>query len=133
MLRWSAADAGSGLAGIDVRYEKASPAGAFTPWTVLARPVSTQLTAPAMTPGTTLCFGVRAHDRAGNTSAWSATRCTARPLDDTSLTRTSGWASARRSDAYGGELLRTLTAGAQLTSAPAAVRRVGIVAWIAAV
>jgi hypothetical protein len=128
VLRWSASDSGSGLAGIDVRYEKASPASSFTPWTVLSRPVSTQLAAPAMAPGTTLCFGVRSRDRAGNTSAWSATRCIARPVDDTSLTRTSGWTSTRRWDAFGGELLRTLAQGAQVTSAPAAVRRIGVVA-----
>jgi hypothetical protein len=52
------------------------------------------------------CFSVRARDRAGNLSAWSAERCTAVPLDDRDLARTTGgWTSSTASTAFAGTLV----------------------------
>src|SRR4029078_12117900 len=75
------------------------------------------------------CFAARARDKVGNTSAWSTERCTARPLDDRSLsTTTSGWTRAASSTAYAGTLTRTTTVGAKLPRSAGAFRRVAVVA-----
>ena len=41
--------------------------------------------------GSEYCFSVRAHDKAGNVSGWSAAKCSAIPLDDRALAASKGW------------------------------------------
>jgi hypothetical protein len=72
-MSWSAADELSGVLGTDVRWRSRTVGGAFGPW---HRPERWQgLGADAgiekaMKTGRIYQFNVRAHDLAGNTSAW---------------------------------------------------------------
>ncbi len=92
-LAWSGDDGGgSGVADFDVRVRKAkyttSTFGAYAP--VLTGTSSTS-TSFAVKPGFTYCFSVRATDNASNTGSYSADDCTMVPLDDKTMTHSSGW------------------------------------------
>ncbi|MGG5258185.1 hypothetical protein [Phycicoccus avicenniae] len=82
----------------------------------------------SLASGTEYCFSVRARDRVGNTSAWSAERCTARALDDRALAAGTGWTRAGSSSASAGTVTRTTTAGRVLTRTRTVARRVLVVA-----
>ncbi len=92
VVRWRAVDAGTGVSSYDVRYREAAGNGAF------AAPASWKTATAAASarfqgrPGSTYCFAVRAVDRLGNVSRWSARKCTAVPLDDRALAAAGGWA-----------------------------------------
>jgi hypothetical protein len=74
-MSWSAVDELSGVLGTDVRWRSRTAGGAFGPW---HRPEHWQgLAADAgiekvMKPGRIYQFNVRAHDLAGNVSAWES-------------------------------------------------------------
>ena len=100
----SATTASSGAAGVasyDLRYRRAPWNGTFgaltypASWAGRTSPVS-----PGLSRGYEYCVSTRARDRVGNTSAWSAERCTSRPMDDRSLTRSAGWTSVSGSQFY---------------------------------
>lgn len=130
-VRYAATDA-SGVASYDVRYRSASSsASSFSAWSQPTVWTKVTATSQVVTPkaGYEYCFSARARDKVGNTSAWSTDRCTARPLDDRSLsTTTSGWTRAASSTAYAETLTRTTTVGAKLTRSAGAFRRVAVVA-----
>ena len=67
--------------------------------------------------GTTYCFRAVATDQAGNRSVASTQTCTARLLDDPSLTRSKGWKTVRAKSFYGGSATRTTLKGKKLTLA----------------
>lgn len=130
-VAWQGSDQLSQVQSYAVRYREGAynaPLGAWqepTEWANLAAASVSK----AVPPGTTMCFSVRAIDTAGNQSDWSPQRCTARPLDDRSLTpATSGW-TRRTGTAY---WLQTATSTtrlhARLLSSDAVLDRVGIVA-----
>jgi hypothetical protein len=79
-------------------------------------------------PGTTACFEVQAVDRAGNTSPFSAQRCTARPIDDRSLTAGKGWTRRHNHHFWNGTYSTTSKHHATLTFAGVHLDRAGIVA-----
>jgi hypothetical protein len=87
---YSAKDA-SGVASYDVAVREAGPGKAYGPWQSrsgwLGR-TTTSVTA-TVTPGSDVCFRVRARDSVGNLGAWSTPDCVAVPHDDTSLLRAS--------------------------------------------
>lgn len=128
-VAWSGSDA-VGVKSYDVRYRSAAwnkALGAYI------SPPAWQGTAAAsvvqsMAAGTTYCFSVRARDAAGNVSAWSAERCTARPLDDRSLTSAGAWAKTKGKAFYSGTIATAKTKGASLTRAGALPGRVALVA-----
>jgi hypothetical protein len=66
-------------------------------------------------PGYTFCFQVRARDKALNLSAWSASRCTAFPVNDTSLTAGGGWLRRLSSLRYLSTYSYSKTRGSLLT------------------
>jgi len=111
------ASSASGVASFDVRYRKASwnaSLGAFV------QPASWRGTIARSTSingvlGVTYCFSARARDRSGNVSGWSGDRCTARPLDDRSLTTSAGWVQATGSGFYNGTVTKSRRKGAVLT------------------
>lgn len=135
--RWSATDpqpsgaAGSGVASYDVRYRVAPWNGAFGS---LVYPSTWQKTTAttksvAATAGSTYCFSVRARDKVGNVSGWTAERCTARVLDDAALTAASGWRRYTGNSAYYlGTMTRSTAASASLSRSGAQVARVAVVA-----
>lgn len=106
----------AGVASYDVRYRRATSAGAYSayvqPWTgITATSVDV-----AVAAGYEYCFSVRAKDKLGNVGAWSAERCFSRPLDDRSLVMaTTGWARGSSSKFYYGTDTQTTVSGAALT------------------
>ena len=129
-LRYAGSDNGSGIANYAVRTRKApysSSFGAFSyPSSWQARTATS--TSQVVARGYTYCMSVRSKDRAGNVSAWSPERCTAVPLDDRSLTATSGWARSTGSAYYAGTVTTTRTAGVGLTRSSVQARRISVVA-----
>jgi hypothetical protein len=128
---WFGGYSSSAVATYDVRWRKARYDGTYGPWT---RPSGWQATAVSDVPlglraGYTSCVAVRARNRAGQRSGWTAQRCTARALDDRSLARSAGWKARSGKDAYfGGTYLSTTTKGASLVRTGARLKRVGVVA-----
>jgi M6 family metalloprotease-like protein len=127
-VAWSGgADAGSGSAGVDVRYRTTTAKGDFgspLPWmTGTSLPGGTF----AGTPGSTYCFGARGGDVVGNTSSWSVERCSAVPVDDTALRVIGRWTRSP-----GGTFLDSLTTsrsrGARLRIAKVHARHVAVMA-----
>jgi hypothetical protein len=132
-VSWTGADTGgSGVAKYQVRYTRAAFSGGFAAW---AYPSSwqalttTTLTQSGLAKGYDYCWSVRAIDRAGNASAWSANRCTAIALDDRLLAAaTSGWTRASNTAWWNSTATTTKTLNARLTRTSAQLDRVGIVA-----
>jgi hypothetical protein len=128
---YSGADAG-GISSFDVRYRAAAySAKALSSYVYPSTWVGTtaKTRTLALAAGSEYCFSVRAHDTQGNHSAWSAEKCTSRPLDDRSLAAaTSGWTRSTASWAYSRTVTRTTTAGAKLTRSGSYVRRLSVVA-----
>jgi hypothetical protein len=87
-LAWLPGDVGSGIASSAVRWQRAPTTGRNYPasWQHTISRAATIVTAR----GYTYCFSARARDHAGNTSAWSAARCTTVPSDDRVLTPSGG-------------------------------------------
>jgi len=106
----------NGVASYDVRYRKASFAGAYgayvQPWT---NTTATSMNL-AVAAGYEYCVSVRAKDKFGNVGQWSAERCFSRPLDDRSMTTaTTGWTRATGSSFYYGTTTQTTAYGKALT------------------
>ena len=112
-LAWTAADAAAGVASFDVRVRRARHDRDYAPWSA---PVSTPTaaTTQALPAGHDTCVEVRARDRHGNLSPWQQ-RCVSRPVDERSLTASSGWTRTARAGAYGGTVTATRRSGATLT------------------
>jgi len=77
--------------------------------------------------GKTRCAQVRSRDAAGATSAWSRPACTARALDDPSLTASTGWRKVIRSVFYGGSIRLSKRPKRTLTLKGAHIDRIGVV------
>ncbi|MGZ6547334.1 MAG: S8 family serine peptidase [Actinomycetota bacterium] len=88
---WKATDTGSGVQSYDVRYERASYKSGFGSWATWKSATPATSATFIGAAGYTYCFDVRARDRMGNTSGWSSIRCTAIPVNDRSLSASSGW------------------------------------------
>lgn len=96
---WTATDSAneatripSGVATYDVRYQQGPVGGPYAAW---VQPAALRgLTAPTASvtglAGKDTCLSVRATDHAGNTSAWSAPRCTATDVTAPKLVSTGG-------------------------------------------
>ncbi|MBE3076307.1 MAG: hypothetical protein IMZ75_15465 [Actinobacteria bacterium] len=128
---WSAKDAGSGLANVDARWQRAAFNGGFTAAvypSTWQKTTATRATLSSVAPGYTYCFSARARDRAGNLSAWSPPRCSAVALDDRSLTATSGWARVTGSVYYRGTATTTTRSAVTLTRKGVQARRIYLVA-----
>jgi len=114
VVAWAGADP-NGVAWFDVRYTKAAwngKAGAPVNYKLATRSTSATFTG---TPGYEYCFSVRARDQAGNTSAYSSAKCTAIPLDDRSLTASSGWKKLSSKAFYLGTSMQSTASGKTLT------------------
>lgn len=107
------ADAGSGIGSWNVRYQKAAATGAFGGWTALR--ATTSRATIALAAGYTYCVQAQSVDRAGLTSAWTASRCTTRPLDDRALAMSAGWTRPAASGMYLNTLTTTKTLRASLS------------------
>ena len=130
-VAWTGDDAETGVAYYQVRTRVASYSGGFGSWSAPAswqHLTGSSVTATGLAPGQDYCYSVRAVDGAGNTSPWSGSRCTAIPLDDRSLTRSSGWKQATGHAYYAATITTSTAKGATLTRTKADVDRIGVVA-----
>jgi photosystem II stability/assembly factor-like uncharacterized protein len=130
VVSWSGT---SGVAQYQVRYQRAAYNTGFGAWVYPASwqtlPASTSnVTATGLAQGYDYCYAVRATDGAGNTSAWTASRCTARALDDRALSASTGWQRVTGSTWWNSTATTTATAGARLTKSGVQLDRVGVVA-----
>jgi hypothetical protein len=122
---FTATDALNGVSYI-LSHRKAAYSSGFGAYTVVntARPVAVPLTR-----GYTHCFTVRAVDRVGNTSAATPEQCTAVPLDDRSLTRSTAFAAITGTGYYAGTAVRATAVGATVTrTGVASPRQLSVVA-----
>jgi hypothetical protein len=128
-VAWSSTDAGTGVASYDIRFRSAPYNGGFgveTPW---HSGTSARSAVFVGSPGTTYCFSARAHDRAGNVSAWSTETCTALPVDDRALAAASGtWLRGSASGYYRGTYSASATAGTALLLRGIQARRLALLA-----
>jgi hypothetical protein len=128
---WTGGDTWSGVASYDARWHRASATTGFGAYAYPAswqRRTTTSVALP-LSPGYEVCVSVRARDRAGNVSAWSPDRCTARPLDDTALAVTNAWGRATTTSGswYLGTYTGTATSGATLSKGGVTARRITLV------
>ncbi|HET7530018.1 MAG TPA: glycoside hydrolase domain-containing protein [Mycobacteriales bacterium] len=119
----------SGVASYDVVWRRAPYDNGYSRWQY---PTAWQHTAAttrtlALSAGYTYCFEVRASDGLGNRSAWSPATCTARALDDRSLSVGTNWKRRIDSGFYLGTVTSTATSGATATRSGAEALRLGLV------
>ncbi|MGW1801571.1 fibronectin type III domain-containing protein, partial [Streptomyces sp. NPDC001984] len=128
---WSAKDTGAGVANVDVRWQRAASNGGFGNWVYPAgwqKTTAAKVTLTGAARGYTYCFSARARDKAGNTSVWSTTRCTAVVMDDRSLTASTGWSRSSGSAYYAGTITSTTKAGATLKRTGVQAKHIALVA-----
>jgi hypothetical protein len=114
-VSYSATDsAGAAAVTYDVQYERSSWDGGFGSWSALATGTSATSKSITGSAGHEYCFRIRAHDTAGNSTAW-VMRCTVLPLDDRALTEaTTGWTRTSSTGTYHSTLTTTSSAVAKL-------------------
>ena len=113
-VSWGGSDT-NGVASFDVQYTKAAWNGKFGPATVLKSATTSTSATFTGVPGYEYCFSVRAHDKAGNVSGYSATKCIALPLDDRALAASAGWKKITGKAFYLGTAMQTAAKGKTLT------------------
>lgn len=133
-LAWSGSDDSAGVSSYDLRGRWSTPTGWRSHWHRVG-PTSgftgTAATFGGMRVGTQYCFEVRAHDRAGNISRWSAQRCVARALDDRALrTVTGGWSRPRSSRYYASTYTSTYAHNAKLALSSVTASRIALLATV---
>lgn len=125
-VSWSGSDT-SGVTSYDVFYKKAPYNGDFgapIPWKSATTTTSSVFTG---LPGETYCFFVQARDAAGNLSVASGERCTAVPIDDKTLSASSGsWARKTGSGYYLNTYSKSSSKNAELSLSGVQTKRLGI-------
>ena len=127
-VSWSATPGTAAVVSYDLRYRRAAwngGFGAYAPW--LSATALTGATFSGL-PGSTYCFSVRAHDSLGDVSAWTSETCTAVPLDDRSLSRSSGWTAGTGAAYYRSTFTRSSSSGAKLTRTGVVARQLALLA-----
>jgi hypothetical protein len=112
----------------DVRYRRAAWNGSFGAYSAWLSAMALTTSPFTTSPGSTYCFSGRARDDQANVSPWSAETCTAAPLDDRSLTRSTGWAAKTSTAFYRGTYVQTTTLNAKLTRSSMRAKRIALVA-----
>ena len=127
-VHWGARTGLADVATYDVRYRQAprnAGFGAYATWLSATSLTSRTFSA---SPGYTYCYSVRVRDVDDHLSGWTADRCTAVPLDDRSLTRSSGWTSGTGTAYYRSTYLRASLFGARLTRTGVVAKRIALLA-----
>lgn len=130
-VKWTATDTGtnpSGVKSYTVAVRKGAWNGSLGSWTTWKSATTATSASYFGNYGYTYCFRVYAIDRSGNTSPWSAPRCTAVPLRAPSYSYAGSWTSESRSDVYGGVLRKTTTPLSSASRSSARAERLYIVA-----
>lgn len=125
---YSADDQQSGIAGYDVRYREADWQHAFRNFVYPPGWQHTMQTCESLTgkPGHEYCFSMRAHNHAGEASAWSHQWCRALIVDDRQLTATASWSRATGSQYYLHTVTTASKKGSVIELTGAHVHRVGL-------
>jgi hypothetical protein len=129
-VKWTGDDAGTGVASWDIQWQRATYKSTFGAWstpdTFAANASSNGYTGLAR--GSDTCYRVRGTDSAGNTSAWSKSRCTAVLLDDRAFTASAGWSRIAGGGYYAGTASSTTRINATLTLVGAQLDRLAVLA-----
>lgn len=96
---WSGYDADSGVASYQIRTKDGALGKGLGHWSA-PKTLAHSARKAKLSRGEQWCAQVRATDRAGNTSGWSATRCTSRLADDRVLSADRSWHRAKAKGAY---------------------------------
>lgn len=126
---WAGTDA-VGVGSYDLRLRTAmwnKPFGSYAFPASLQKTKAVSVSLP-LAAGAETCISVRARDAAGNVSAWSSDRCSARPLDDRALTAKGSWAKTKGNTLYLGTARTATAKGATLTRSGSLAGRVALVA-----
>jgi hypothetical protein len=130
-VSWKGTAGGAAISRYTVQGKKAAWNGNFGAWSTPAAwanlSAATTHVSAALSVGVDSCYRVEAFDTAGH-SAFSNQYCTAMPLDDKSLTASSGWTRKTSSSYYRGTYTTTTHQGAKLTRTGAEFERVALVA-----
>ncbi|MCU1594115.1 MAG: hypothetical protein JWO12_1507 [Frankiales bacterium] len=129
-VTYSATDSETGVGTYDVRYRRSHYDGGYTGYTYQANFQNLKSAAVTYTqvPGYDACFSVRARDRAGNVSAWTAEKCTASPLDDNRLHLAGGARATTVAGTYRGTLTVLQRAGANVWMPSITMKRGSLIA-----
>ncbi len=130
-LAWDTPVASSAVTSYAVRLRTATPTTGLSAWTTPTawKAITRTSVTPNVLPGQTVCVSVRATNRAGQVGPWSATRCTARPLDDKAgATVSADWRRTLSPKLWNGSALTTTTRLARWSLANVTTDRVGVLA-----
>ncbi|MGZ4240043.1 MAG: fibronectin type III domain-containing protein, partial [Actinomycetota bacterium] len=128
VVGWTASDGGNGVKSYDVQWRRDYYTGAGSAWFTWKSGVTGTSATFVGRPGYGYCLEVRARDNANNVSLWSPERCTSIPVNDRSLTASSGWSRRTDSHYYLGTFTYTRTQGATLTLSGVDLKRLSLVA-----
>ena len=130
-LSWAGTAGSAAITHYKVQEKKAAWNGNFGSWSTPAAWSNLSASTTHVTAGLSLgmdsCFRVEAFDSAGH-SAFSSQRCTAMPLDDKSLTASSGWSRVSATGYYQGTYSSNMHLNAALARTGAEFDRVALVA-----
>ena len=127
-VKWSGSDgSGSGVRNYDVEHQK--DGGTWTAWKTDTTGTSATYPGTA-TAGARYCFRATATDKAGRTSSKSSSKCTVVPIDDHSLSKSSGWSSSTSASGYLNRTYYSTTSSNKylITSSKSGVRQVSVLA-----
>jgi hypothetical protein len=125
-VAWSGRPGAEGVASYDVHYRRAAWNGSFGGYGTWKSATAATSGTFAATKGYTYCFSARARDTSGLQSAWTPETCTAVPLDDRSLVRSSGWSRRTGAAYYAGTYLMSTRYGASLNRTGVVAKRIAI-------
>lgn len=130
VVSWARPASQSPIATYEVRWRRAAFNQGLSGWNTPAawralRANSLRLTLRA---GDEACLQVRATDSAGRVSSWSASRCTARALDDRALRAARGWTRRTGRGYYAGTYTTSSRRGMVLTAAAVHASRIVVIA-----
>jgi hypothetical protein len=125
-VAWSAPNSSGTVASYDVRYQSASTGGGFSAWTTWQSATTAPTAGFTGTPGSTYCFSARARDAGGNLTRWSASKCTAIPVDDTATSASGTWTRSTGSAYFLGTFSVSSTLGDTLTLANVSAKRLSL-------
>ncbi len=127
-LSWAAVAGSSPIASYDVRYRRAAWSGNFGSVVIWRSATTATSAAFPASSGYTYCFSVLARDTLGAPSSWAPETCTATPVDDRGLTRSSGWTTGTSASYYRSTYTRSSKYATILTRTGIVAKRIAIVA-----
>ena len=128
MTRWSGSDAQTAVANYDLRRGVSGAASTLAAQVLLLDDTTTTQLATTGAFGSTYCFSVKAKDLNNNESAFSPTRCTAVPLNNTNLAHKGKWVKKKGTGYFANTFSETKAKGASLKTKTVRAKRIALVA-----